>query len=344
MKFTTIKKGIVLILFSSAALFFITSFRIYTPDELIAIEFLNSLSSEQRENIVLEFDNESREEWTFLPMTTTRDGLLIKNLNDEQKNLLWELLQSYLSEEGYKKTKSIIELESILREIENGNRRRDPELYIIVFYGMPGVDEVWGWKFEGHHISLNYTTVSNKLSIAPRFFGANPAKIMEGSKKGFRALENEEDIALKLVNSLSADQRDKAIFRSSAYRDIVTSRKSKVTPLESAGISIQEMNTDQSNLLMELISEYIFTIPEEIGQERLNKIKQEGLDNILFGWAGETELGKPHYYRVQGKSFLIEFDNTQNSANHIHSVWRDFNGDFGRDLIKEHYNNSDHHK
>jgi hypothetical protein len=344
MKFTTIKKVIVLILFSSAALFLITSFRYYAPNELVAIEFINSLSSEQRENIVLEFDNESREEWTFLPVTTTRDGLLIKNLNDEQKNILHKLLKTYLSQDGYRKTKSIIELESILREIENGNRRRDPELYGIVFYGMPGVDEAWGWKFEGHHISLNYTTVSNKLSIAPRFFGANPAEIMEGSKKGFRALENEEDIALKLVNSLSADQRDKAIFRSSAYRDIVTSRESKVTPLEPVGISIQEMNTDQSNLLMDLISEYIFTIPEEIGQERLNKIKQEGLDNILFGWAGETELGKPHYYRVKGKSFLIEFDNTQNSANHIHSVWRDFNGYFGRDLIKEHYNNSDHHK
>jgi hypothetical protein len=329
---------------SFIVLFLFTSFRYYTHNELVAIEFINSLSTAQREIIVLEFNNESREEWTFLPVTGTKDGLLIKNLNDEQKKLLWELLQTYLSEEGYRKTKSIIELESILREIENGNRIRDPELYVIAFYGMPGLDEVWGWKFEGHHISLNYTAVSNKLSIAPRFFGANPSEIMDGPKKGFRALEDEEDIALHLVNSFNEEQKHKAIFRSSAYRDIVTSSSTEVTPLEPVGISIKDMNTNQSNRLMELISEYIFTVPEEIGQERLNKIKKEGLDNILFGWAGETELGNPHYYRVQGKSFLIEFDNTQNNANHIHSVWRDFDGDFGRDLLKEHYKNSDHHK
>ena len=330
------------LILSFAALFFIISFRYYAPNELVAIEFLNSLSSEQKNKIVLEFEHETRKEWTFLPISDSRDGLLIRNLDSEQKNLLQKLLQSYLSEDGYRKTKSIIELELILRDIENGNRMRDPELYVIAFYGMPGLDEIWGWKFEGHHISLNYTTVSNKLSIAPRFFGANPSEVMEGPKKGFRALEKEEDIALQLVNSFNETQRNKAIFRSSAYRDIVTSRESNVTPLEPVGISINDMNTDQSNLLIDLISEYIFTMPEEIGQDKLSKIKNEGLDNILFGWAGETELGKPHYYRVQGKSFLIEFDNTQNSANHIHSVWRDFKGDFGRDLIKDHYRISDH--
>ena len=331
------------LILSFTALFFITSFKYYTPGDLVAIEFINSLNDEQRNSIVLKFDNESREEWTYLPISNSRDGLLIRNLNNEQRNLLQKLLQNYLSENGYRKVNSIIELEIILREIENGNRMRDPELYLIAFYGMPGLDEIWGWKFEGHHISLNYTTVSNKLSIAPRFFGANPAEVMEGPKKGFRALEKEEDIALQLVNSFSETQRHKAIFRSSAYRDIITSRESSVTPLEPVGISINDMSTEQSNLLIDLISEYIFTMPVEIGESRLSKIKKEGFENILFGWAGETELGEPHYYRVQGKSFLIEFDNTQNGANHIHSVWRDFNGDFGRDLIKEHYQNSDHH-
>jgi hypothetical protein len=265
-------------------------------------------------------------------------------MNSDQKKNLYAFMQSYLSERGFTRTKSIMSFEAILRELEGGNSSRIPENYFIAIYGMPGKDSTWGWKFSGHHLALNFTIVNGKLAFAPFFFGVNPAEVKDGPRKGTRLIKEEEELGFELVNSLTPDQKLKAVIRGNAFGDIITAASKEVNPLEPAGIFAKDLTFEQKTILNKLIAAYLLSMPADISKERMQKITTEDINNISFGWAGATEPGKPHYYRVQGKSFLIEFDNTQNRANHIHSVWRDFKGDFGRDLLKEHYQNSHHHK
>ena len=312
-----------------------------TDPDVLATKFLNSLDATQRERVLMTLEDESRTRWHFFPPSSwSRPGLSLKELNTKQRDLIHQLLQVYLSEKGYQKTLDIIELEKVLAVLENDFAKRDPELYFVAFYGDPSKDNAWGWSFEGHHVSLNFTVVGNNVSYVPRFFGANPGTVKEGPKKGTRVLKNEEDLAIKLVNMLDTEQRKKAIFRLSAFKEIVTSNASEVAPLDEVGIMVKDMNKEQQEVLFELLDEYLSAMPHEVAKKRSLKLRKEEIGAIRFGWAGETELGKPHYYRVQGKTFLVEFDNIQNNANHIHSVWRDFDGDFGRDLIREHYQRS----
>jgi hypothetical protein len=189
---------------------------------------------------------------------------------------------------------------------------------------------------------LNFTIVEDKLAFAPFFFGAQPAEVKEGQKKGMRIIKDEEDLGFELMNSLTQEQRQKAIFRVKAFSDIVTGNTVNVSPLEPAGIPARELTYNQKTILNKLIMAYLLSMPPAIAETRMKKITKEDMNEIFFGWAGEIEYGKPHYFRVQGKSFLIEFDNTQNNANHIHTVWRDFNGDYGKDLLREHHLSSHH--
>ena len=196
----------------------------------------------------------------------------------------------------------------------------------------------WGWRVEGHHLSLNITIVNGHLfATAPRFLGANPAVITEGDLKGMRALAVEEDLAREIMTSMNQKQLRKTVFRGRAYSDIVTGSDAEVSPLESVGISARELSGPQKDLLVELINEYLSVMPSEIAQQRMVNIRKNGMDRVHFGWAGSLEPSQPHYYRIQGATFLVEYDNVQNGANHIHTVWRDFDGDFGRDLLREHY-------
>jgi len=308
-----------------------------------ALEFINSLTVDQKERVTNSFDD-SRANWHYLPISMfDRKGVPMHDLNENQGGLLHKLLQSYLSQKGYDKTKNIISLEKVLQELGGSPDYRDPDLYHVAFYGNPDKDKVWGWKFEGHHISLNFTVADEQISYAPRFFGANPAEVPSGSQKGLRALKEEEDIALKLMASLNKDQREKTIFKKSAYSDILSGNDSEVVPFDKEGISVKELNTDQNSLLKKLIMEYLSAMPDDLANKRMQQVEQSNFNEITFGWAGVVALHEPHYYRIQGDTFLIELDNTQNNANHIHCVWRDFEGDFGRDIIKEHYKNSNHH-
>lgn len=306
--------------------------------------FLNTLNQEQKEKALLSFEDATRTTWHFLPATMwKRPGISLKELNNEQKKSLFQLLRSYLSETGHSKVLKIIDLENVLLEQSNNATMRDSENYYATFYGNPGKDALWAWSFEGHHISLNFTISNHVTSMTPRFLGSNPAIVIEGKRKGERTLAREDDLGLKLINSLSNEQKLKAIFSKQSFQEIVTKNDSKVTPLKIEGIIISDLTNKQQSLLLNLIEEYVDTMPSALAAERMNILKKEELSNLHFGWAGATILGKPHYYRIQGKTFLIEFDNTQNNANHIHTVWRDFDGDFGEDLIKLHYQKSDHH-
>jgi hypothetical protein len=301
-------------------------------------EFLNALDDEQKEQVLLTLDDASREKWHYFPASMwPRPGITLGALDDHQRALFNVLLQHSLSASGYHKTQRIIELEMVLRELGGDPGMRDPGAYYIAFYGDPFNDAAWGWSFEGHHLSLNFTVVGSEVAMAPRFLGANPATIPEGSRKGERALAAEEDLAFALINTLSDVQRAKAVFSDKAPSDIITGNDSEVAPLEDYGITVSELNAEQEKLLTDLLAVYLSIMPTDLAIERMQHLRAEDFSAIRFAWAGSLTPDKPHYFRIQGKTFLIEYDNIQNNANHIHTVWRDFDGDFGRDLLREHY-------
>lgn len=309
-----------------------------------AIDFLETLEDTQRSKVMFPMDYEAREQWHFVPTDSyPRDGLAFYEMNEEQKTALHRLLKSYLSKSGYEKTQRIIGLESVLAVLENNPERRDPEKYFVSFYGNPEEDEVWAWSFEGHHVSLHFTIVDGKIAMTPRFFGANPARIPSGAREGERTLDVEEDLGFELINSMDPALKAKAIFSPHNFNDIFTLNDSKVDPLDKVGVTLQEMNQDQQDLVWSIINEYLSAMPKDLARKRERNLMKEEADALYFGWAGATQLGEAHYYRIQGKTFLLEFDNSQNNANHIHTIWRDFDGDFGRDLLREHYQNSNHH-
>lgn len=328
--------GLVLLLFAIVAAF------TYTKKSSVSV-FLEALQQEQLKKAQMPFDHLSRQAWHFLPGEMwPRKGIRLKDLDQKQKELAFIMLFDHLSEAGYKKVMDIIGLEKVLIEMGQDKDFRDPDKYFVAIYGDPAKDKLWAWSFEGHHLSLNFTISGHKVGMTPRFMGANPATIPVGKRKGERVLKAEEDLAMELVNSLNSNQRVKAIFSNQPYLEIVTSNATEVGVLDPVGIKHSELNKTQQQQLMALIDVYLSTMPQALAKQRMAEIQNENLSEIRFGWAGATELGKGHYYRIQGKSFLIEFDNAINNANHIHTVWRDFDGDFGRDIIREHYTASSH--
>ena len=310
-----------------------------------ANKFVASLTPEQKAKALFKFDDEQRFDWYFVPRD--RKGIPLKELNEQQRKLAMDFMKTGLGAAGYLKATTIISLEPILAELEGPGRRfpRDPELYYVSVFGTPSAKDIWGWRFEGHHISLNFTVIKGELiSNTPLFFGANPAEVRQGDRKGLRALAGEEDRARDLIQSLDEKQKVNALFDKTAPADIMTTNKRKADPLKPEGIGAGLLNTRQKELLNKLVEEYLLRMPQDIADERRKKFREAGMDKIYFAWAGGINRGDPHYYRVQGPTFLIEYDDTQNDANHIHSVWRDYNGDFGEDLLREHYKVSRHDK
>ena len=306
--------------------------------------FLATLDSAQKSKTVYPFNSEERFRWFYTPVS--RKGIPLRELNATQRKAALELLHAGLSEKGYTKAETIRKLEDVLRELEQGKGpTRDPDLYFFTFFGEPSESGAWGWRYEGHHCSQNWTILNGKsIGSSPQFFGANPAEVREGPMKGTRVLSAEEDLGRSLVKSLAAEQRAEAVLSASAPGEIVTSNQRKAGIQEDRGIAYAKLSKDQQGTLLALIEEYLSAQPRAQARQRLDKIRQAGFDQIKFAWMGGVEKGEGHYYRVQGSTFLIEYDNTQNNANHIHCVWRDFNGDWGEDLLAEHYQNSPHHQ
>ena len=309
-----------------------------------AENFIQSLSSEQKSKANFSFEEMNRFNWHFVPASQSeRDGIVMNTLKPNQKALLLDVLHCFLSDKGFEKTKGIMSLEYVLQKLEPQNVHRIPENYSIAIYGKPNKDSIWGWKFGGHHIALNFTVVKDQVAFAPFFFGANPGNVGEGTQKGYRALKDEEDFGFELLNSLDTIQLKKAVFTNIAFKEIVTTNSPKVSALKIEGIVANELTNPQKIILNKLIVCYLSAMPKKLAISRIKKIKNEDFNEIYFGWAGALNKENGHYYRIQGKSFLIEFDNTQNKANHIHTVWRDFNGgDYGEDLIQEHYHKHKH--
>ena len=299
--------------------------------------FVSSLSVQQRNNGIYTFEDEERFNWHFIPRD--RKGVPFRSMNDSQRAAAQNVLQTFFSAKGYQRAEAVRSLESVLAEIEvNGRFDRDPELYFLTIFGTPGLDSNWALRYEGHHLAYNWTFVSGMgIASSPQFFGSNPAEVRSGEKIGTRVLSVEEDLGRDLVSALSADQKKMAILDIEVPGDIFTAAEREITRLENSGISYSELNSRQKRMLISLIDELASMQSEVIAEARMATIRSEGLEDIKFAWIGGIERGDPHYYRVQGSGFLIEYDNTQNNANHIHLVWRDFTGDFGRDLIRMHY-------
>lgn len=297
---------------------------------------LAALPEKSRAQAMRPFEDRDRTDWHYTPRS--RNGLSLKEMDKSGRDAVDSLLRTALSSVGYRKVVNIIELEIVLKEIETFGWMRDPERYHLTVYGTPDAAKRWGWRFEGHHLSLNFTLAGDKMAVdTPSFLGANPATVQKGAKKGFRALGEEHDAGWVLLEALSEAQRRETVFEERTYGEIVTGNKDKVEPLAAAGIPAAKLDEKQRALLWKLIEVYAGNFEPGLAQARLARAKQGGIEAIRFGWAGSTARGKQHYYRVQGPLFLIEYDASQNDGNHIHTVWRDFSGDFGRDLLREHY-------
>lgn len=301
-----------------------------------AQRWLDSLAPAERARAVYPVDHDERENWHFVPRA--RHGVPLKDMTDPQRALARELVASGLSERGVLTTDAIIALEEVLREME-GSARRDRGLYYFTVFGAPEPQGTWGWRLEGHHLSVNFLVVAGtRVSATPMFFGANPAEVrITHEQKGRRALAAEEDLGRALVKSLDEAQLRRALIADRAPADIVTGSDRQATLAAPTGLPYAQMTAVQQARLRELVEVYAGRLRPELARAELRKIADRGWDGVHFAWAGSVEAGAGHYYRIHGPGFVIEYDNVQNGANHIHTTWRDFTGDFGRDLLREHH-------
>ena len=318
-----------------------------------AQEFLSSLTPDQRQRAVFPLQSEEWTRWNFVPTTMfPRQGVTLKDMTEAQRQRAHALLQAGLSQPGYKTATDIMSLEAILKVIEDrqraeaaakggrgpGDFNRDPELYFFSVFGEPSTTGQWGWRVEGHHLSLHFAVDGTRTLVrsAPLFFGSNPAEVREGPQTGRRVLAQQEDAARELLMALDQTQRSTALVSDTAQGDIATRTNVTVEPLTPSGLAAAQMTAAQREILMKVVDSYNSAVHPDIAADRMTKMREAGLEKISFAWFGSTDKGQRYYYRVQGPTFLIEHNNTQGNGNHIHSVWRDFNGDFGRDILAEH--------
>jgi len=305
-------------------------------------KFLAGLRKEQQSQAIIPFDDKERLNWHYIPRE--RKGLPYKSMTSQQRELANSLMASGLSQEGLQKAQGIQRLEDVLRA-ESGSSIRDPGLYYVSIFGTPGGKRDWGWRMEGHHLSLNFTLRDGQVvSTTPLFLGANPATVHEGPQKGTRVLAKEEELGRALLHTFSGTSRDKVMINVSAPADIVTGASQNAQVGAPVGMSMREMSPAQRQMLTELVEVYAHRLRKELAEEELAKLQAAGMEKIYFAWAGGSEPGQPHYYRIQGPTFVVEYDNTQDNANHIHTVWRDFDHDFGLDPLRAHYLTSPHHR
>lgn len=330
-----------LTLLISSALIFSSAVR---SQDMVATagKFMNLLDTSQKSLTLYPFDTEERYGFHYYPIND-RKGIPMDKLNGVQKQAALDLLRTCLSEQAAKKVDEIMALEVILKELEHrdaGDHFRDPGKYYLAIFGIPGDNTIWGWRFEGHHASFNFSAKNKKLvSGTPGFLGANPAIVPEGPQKGKEILKDEKEMGFALLHSLEGEKLKKAIISSKAPGDIITFTNRKAMIEHPEGLLYSEMSSSQQEKLLQLINLYVHRFTKLFADDMLKEIQQAGLDKIRFAWAGFTEpgIGKPHYYRIQGPTIIIEYDNTQNNANHVHTVVRDLNHDFGGDILLEHY-------
>jgi hypothetical protein len=313
-----------------------------------ANRFLDLLTSEQKNTAIISFESDERFNWHYFPKND-RKGIPLKEMNTSQRDAAMNLLKSALSAEGYQKTKAVIELEAILRQMENRGADddvRDPGKYYFSIFGEPSEKSIWGWRLEGHHLSLNFSSANNTLvSGTPGFLGSNPAVVPSGPEQGKQILKEETVKAFELLHALDKNQLQKAVISESVPGDIITFVSRKATIEKQQGISFDELYKEQQEKFLQLLRVYVDRYRKEFADVMMQDIKKAGTSKLTFAWIGSQKPGKgnPHYYRIQGPTIIIEYDNTQNNANHVHTVVRDLQRDFGGDELLEHYKKDHKH-
>lgn len=314
------------------------------PDSMIsaASAFLAALDEGGRQQALLPFADPVRGRWSYLP--GHRAGLRLGQMSSAQREAAHALMRSVLSQAGYTKASEVIRLEEILGALEGNPRSRDPALYTVTVFGAPAPEGAWSWRIEGHHLSLNFTAAAGEVvAVTPAFFGANPAEVPDGPKAGWRVLAAEEDLGREMLGLLEGRRRLHATLSGQAPRDIITGRDRKARLERFEGLPARDMTEEQRTALLRLLDVYVQNLRPELALEQFEKIRQAGVERLHFAWAGSAVRGQGHYYRIHGPTVLIEYDNTQNQANHIHTVWRDLTNDFGEDALRRHYEQGGHH-
>lgn len=294
--------------------------------------FLASLTPAQKAEATFKFDDPERLNWHFIPRP--RKGVPLKALEGASLKAAHAFIRSGLSEAGYDQTLNVMSLEELLYLLEAGDRdarraNRDPGKYYLSVFGEPSDSGIWGWRLEGHHISLNFTIKDGKVvSSTPEFFGANPGTVDAGKGRQIRVLGPEEDIARQILKLCSPEQQKVCWISKEAPKEVPGPNEAQAAVSAPVGLPYAQMSEDQKKLVHELLGEYLKNLPSDIEADRRAAINSAGMDKIQFAWYGLSELHEPHHYRVQGPTFVIEYNNTQNNANHVHSMWRNLGGDF----------------
>ena len=306
-----------------------------------ALALLAALPADTRKRAVFAIADAERLDWHYIPRR--RQGVPLKDMPAAGRAAAHELMQASLSAVGYGKAVGVMRLEDVLRRLETFGLSRDQDNYAFTVFGTPGPSAPWGWRAEGHHLSLNFTLVPGRpVAMTPAFFGANPAEVPSGPQKGQRVLAAEQDLGRALARSLGEAQRARGIIAAQALGDIVSGPGRGDSLAAPAGLALADMSGDQRAQALRLVEEFARNMRAELADQELSRMRQAGVEQIRFAWAGPLEPGKAHYYRLHGPTLLIEYDNTQNDANHIHSVWHDPRRDFGLDLLRAHYLHGHH--
>jgi hypothetical protein len=303
-------------------------------------EFLEALGPDLRRHALFPFDAAERFNWHYIPRE--RNGAALKAMNEAQRQAAMALLRAALSERGYSRAEDIMRLENVLAEIENDRETYGPLNYNVTVFGEPGGTSPWGWRIDGHHLSLNFAHTPDGVAVTPAFFGANPATVEHGPHAGLRVLGAEEDLGRALISGLSEPQRETAIIARDAFDDIITGPGREGSLERPVGLALLGMDETHRTLATRIIEEFVGTMRPDIAEAERARVRSAGLHNIHFAWAGSIEPRRPHYYRLHGPNLLIEYDNTQNDANHIHSVWHEPGRDFATDLLRRHYQHHRH--
>ncbi|MEO5946497.1 MAG: DUF3500 domain-containing protein [Chitinophagaceae bacterium] len=330
--------------------------RYYDEIKQYADSLYHSFENLQKRTALLAFNDTARIKWNNLPVgMRARVGLNIGNMNNDQRRLVHRILSASLSSQGYLKATGIMHLDNLINSYYDSlyyQKQFDDNTYAFIktlqwshknfyfaFFGNPD-DSNWGYKLEGHHLSINFTFTGNQISVTPLFVGTDPAEYMISEYAGWRILGQEEDLGLKLINMLSPELRKKATMKGKVPEDIITAAESGKRLIDYQGIKASQLITSQKAVLQYIIREFVFNLDYDKAAIEYDKILKAGLDKIYFAWIGETDEKKPHYYVLNGPTFIIEFDNNggpRNSANHIHAIWREKGNEYGEDILKQHY-------
>ncbi|MEP7279332.1 MAG: DUF3500 domain-containing protein [Bacteroidota bacterium] len=332
------------LLITTACLYFI---RPVAAQDLVgkANTFIALLNDTQKTKALYPFDTAERYRFMYIPLED-RKGISMNELNTAERTAVMDLLKTSLADKTVKKIQSIMLLDNVLKEMEHRKPEdhfRDPGKYFLTIFGIPSAKTIWGWRFEGHHVAFHFSA-NKKVLVAgtPSFLGSNPAIVQQGPHKGENVLKEETDKGFAMLHALLPGELKKAIMDITVPKDIITAASRKAMIEHPSGVRYSELSPAHQQLLLQLISLYIHRYTKLFADNMLKEIQTAGLNNLWFSWAGYTEpvLGKPYYYRIQGPSIIIEYDNSQDNANHIHTVIRDLNNDFGGDILLEHYRES----